>query len=227
MIDICWKNAALLNDPVIEKKYLQQLSVSRREKCLAIGNPAERRRSIAAGIALENLLRKHGVDEPFEYAYSHRGKPYLKDRSDIQYSISHSGQYAVAAVSDQLVGIDIESIDRPGLQKTTEAVLHSRFISDSMRQFVMELSPTEKTEWFLIIWTLAEALAKAMDLPVTEVLQNLEMHFSDPKRVGDEKNVLHFADREWNISQQISHGCMMSCAQERRSNCDYAMACEQ
>lgn len=213
MIDVCWMDADVLNDPASEEKYLLHLSASRRNKCLTIRNSAERARSIAAGLALENLLRKHGIEEPFEYAYSDRGKPYLKNYPDLQFSISHSGHYAVAAVSDQIVGIDIESLTRLGVQKTAEVVLHSRFISDSLRQFVMEQGSAKKTERFLRIWTLAEALAKAMDLPVTEVLQNLDMHFSYSVKEEDEKNVLQFADKKWNISQQISHGCMTTCVE--------------
>jgi len=52
------------------------------------------------------------------------GKPYLDGRSDVHFNISHSNEYAVCAVADVPVGIDIELI-RPLSEK-----LIKRFLND-------------------------------------------------------------------------------------------------
>lgn len=38
------------------------------------------------------------------------GKPFFPDCADIKFNLSHSGEYAAAAVSDREVGVDIERI---------------------------------------------------------------------------------------------------------------------
>ena len=42
------------------------------------------------------------------------GKPYLTDRPEIHFSVSHSGSYWVCAVSDQPVGLDLQFRSRKG-----------------------------------------------------------------------------------------------------------------
>lgn len=51
------------------------------------------------------------------------GKPFFPDRADIKFNLSHSGEYAVAAVSDREVGVDIEWI-RPVNPRIADRYLH-------------------------------------------------------------------------------------------------------
>lgn len=49
------------------------------------------------------------ADEDIVFEYSEKGKPYVKGLP-VYFNISHSGDYAVCAVSDCEIGIDIEKI---------------------------------------------------------------------------------------------------------------------
>lgn len=76
-------------------------------------------------------------------------KPYFKDYPDIRFSISHSGDLVVLAMSDKEVGIDIEKIkDRPYEQ------VAARTFSEGERREVTDLKS------FLAVWTKKEAYLK-------------------------------------------------------------------
>ena len=71
---------------------------------------------------LDEVLR--GILGDYETEKNQFGKPYVRG-NDIFFNISHSGNYAAAAVSDKPVGIDIEVIKGRGhqalLKKFSEA----------------------------------------------------------------------------------------------------------
>ena len=63
--------------------------------------------SLAAGLLLDYALREYGLRErDMEYRENEHGKPFFKN-NNIKFSLSHSGEYAVCAVSDDEFGIDI------------------------------------------------------------------------------------------------------------------------
>ena len=51
-----------------------------------------------------------GMDALPEIARAENGKPCLKDRPDLHFNLSHSGQWAMCALSDSSVGVDIETV---------------------------------------------------------------------------------------------------------------------
>ena len=93
-------------------------------------------------------------------------RPYF-DNTDIDFNISHSGEYVVCAVSKQdRVGIDIEQV---------KPILLDDFIPILSEQELEEIQchPAGKLEGFYRIWTQKEALVKAegsgLNLPVKEI----------------------------------------------------------
>lgn len=86
---------------------------------------------------------------------SGRGKPFFPDQPDKCFSLSHSGGYALCALSDGPVGADIERV-RP---------LRERLLDDC-------LSEGEKAAFdgawpsFFRIWTLKESWVKREDSPL-------------------------------------------------------------
>lgn len=92
------KCAPLLNDPE------RFCSPGRLEKCASIADPAVRLRGLAAELALSYALSGERLLPP-EYRYEKSGKPVI-DEGFI--SLSHSGGFAVCALSPVPVGVDIE-----------------------------------------------------------------------------------------------------------------------
>ncbi|MDO5156816.1 MAG: 4'-phosphopantetheinyl transferase superfamily protein [Eubacteriales bacterium] len=88
------------------------------------------------------------------FSYGPWGKPALQN-SDLDFSLSHSGNYAVLAVSDALVGIDVEHLRRDRLH------IAKRFFYESEYRDIDRLSDErEKNIRFLEYWTMKEAYVK-------------------------------------------------------------------
>lgn len=105
----------------------------------------ERLRSIGVGILEYEVL---GLDEK-DIRLGEHGKPY-SDKCAKHFSVSHSGDYTLLAVSDENVGIDIEKADR-GFGIKAEKV----FTDEEL-----EWLKTEPENGFLRLWTMKEALSK-------------------------------------------------------------------
>ena len=83
--------------------------------------------------------------------YEANGNPYLLD-SDKKISISHSYPYAVLAISDEPIGVDLEKISDKIL-RVKEKFLHT----EEKKWIGEEFSP----EMLTAIWSMKEALYKA------------------------------------------------------------------
>ena len=95
-------------------RWLSCLPGKRQEEILRRQRPKDRERSLSGG---DTRPRHAGTgaalplrDVPI--CRETHGKPVLKDCTNLFFNISHSGDYAVCAVSKQPVGIDIERIRR-------------------------------------------------------------------------------------------------------------------
>lgn len=74
--------------------------------------PAQRRRASSEGAhcLLAYALKEQGIDpSAHPFCRTPEGKPYLAG-SPVEISLSHSGSWAVCALSDAPVGVDIEAI---------------------------------------------------------------------------------------------------------------------
>lgn len=118
------------------QRQLQQLYLlsneERRRKADTIRLPEKKVQSLAAGLLLSYLQGRFN-------------QPY--------HSLSHSGEFCAAAVSDQSVGIDVETI-RPVSQALWQRVCTER------ERAVLSQSATPDED-FIRYWTLKEAYFKA------------------------------------------------------------------
>ena len=83
------------------ERALTEVSDYRRQKALRCPDDEKRRCSLGA-----ELLLYRALGAPVEYALGENGKPYIDGGQ--HFSLSHSGKYAVCAVADCEVGVDIE-----------------------------------------------------------------------------------------------------------------------
>ena len=126
----------------------------RREKTLRLKNDDDKRRSLG----VELLLKKAAGRT--DYALTENEKPYFPD-GGIYFSLSHCGKYAVCAVSDVPVGVDIE------LARENALRLSARFFLPDEAELV-ERSQSPETE-FCRLWTLKESYIKAAGLRLGDV----------------------------------------------------------
>ena len=144
----------VLEDKEIYKDMYFKVSKDRRDKVDRIKNDKGRKLSISAGFLLYEGLKQYGIwDENIQITKGDKGKPYLKNYPNINYSLSHSGDYAICAFSDYKIGIDIEKTDGYNLK------IAKRFFTD--REYNHIVNAKDSKEEFFRLWVLKESFIKA------------------------------------------------------------------
>ena len=128
-------------------------------------------RTLAGEIIIRNIVkRKYNINfEDMIFKKNINGKPYIDNLKDFQYNISHSGKWVVCAISDDLIGIDIEKI------KETNFKVAKRFFSKAEYEDLSNKVSGIKTEYFYDIWTLKEAYLKAIGTGLTVPLNSFTL----------------------------------------------------
>lgn len=80
-----------------------------------------------------------------------RGKPYIEELSDVHFSISHSGEYWMCAVSDAEVGLDIQIESQVKREKLAKRFFHPQEIT---------WLDTNGYDKFCLIWAKKESWLK-------------------------------------------------------------------
>ena len=101
-------------------------------------------------LLLRHALTQAGLSPDLEPVLLPGGKPYL---SGLHFNLSHSGAWAVCAVSDGPVGVDLEQ-KRP-LRRPAE-----RKLTVSEQAQLSMLDPNQRQSAFFDLWVLKEAALK-------------------------------------------------------------------
>lgn len=102
---------------------------------------------------------------PIDIDYGEKGKPYLREYPFF-FNLSHSGTYAVCAVSDREVGVDIQQCTLADIDR-----LAARFFSEREYSAMQECATEEgKRRLFFRLWTRKEAYGKLLGAGVWETV---------------------------------------------------------
>ncbi|MCR4806674.1 MAG: 4'-phosphopantetheinyl transferase superfamily protein [Lachnospiraceae bacterium] len=128
-----------------------------REKVLRYRFPADRKRSLYGHLlARYAIIKEWGLkNSEIKMLTGPYGKPYLKDREDVFFNVSHSGDLAVCVTGKGPVGIDVQEI------KGTKEGLAQRFFSKEENHSLAGLTKEEREKAFFSLWSLKEAYIKA------------------------------------------------------------------
>ena len=208
---IYWARLDGLEDVYDEK--VNKLHQSRADKLQNYKMPADRIRCLGAGLLLEKGLVDYLKSEAsekadskslkeedvnitlpldsegrymIEYAYGPQGKPYLQAYPNIHFSLSHSGNIAVLAISDREVGIDVQE-NRGYIERIAK-----RFYHEEELKLIENLdSVSEREHLFYQIWTTKEAYIKYTGQGMR---QDMRSFYVSPEweQIMMEKNVAAF-----------------------------------
>lgn len=123
----------------------------RRERAERFRVQADKERCLLAGTLLKCLLTHYRPERDIFIERDINGKPYMKGGPE--FSLTHSGRWIGAAVSELPVGLDIEG----GREFRDLAV--SKF-SDEERKWYENLPVEQKESGFYRLWTAKEAYGK-------------------------------------------------------------------
>lgn len=107
--------------------------------------------AIAYRLLMIALKREFHIGGRMAMAYGPHGKPYLKDYPDIYFNLSHCSQGVVCAVSQNNIGVDMETMDENRMF----------FSADVFSQKELEhIVSLQKADEFFRLWVLKEATVK-------------------------------------------------------------------
>ncbi len=158
------------------------------------------------GILGELLIRKMLVDEfninndYIIFSHNKYGKPYLPNRKDIYFNISHSGEYVVGAVDIKPIGIDIEEvkdIDFLEIVKSFFSKAENEYILESNKGYYIE----KQKERFYEIWTLKESFVKCIGKGLNMDFNNFTINIHNENNIilSNYDNSESFSFKEINI----------------------------
>lgn len=137
----------------------------RRSNALKFKHTFGRFASLKAYLMLADLLHQEfGLDE-FSMETGEHGKPHIAGRPDIHFNISHCLKAIAVVVSDQPVGIDVESF-----RQFNEGLLDKTMNEKEKAEILASEVPQET---FACYWTRKEAVFKMQGTGITDNLHNI------------------------------------------------------
>jgi 4'-phosphopantetheinyl transferase len=153
------------------------LSPAERAKAERFRFAKDRNHFVARRGILRSILSRYLEQPPSEIDFfvGRFGKPEINGdlvRGSLQFSVSHSGDLAVYAVTRACpIGVDVEYV-RP-FPHLEEIAL--RFFSRREREVLMTLPPEHRSEGFFACWTRKEAFLKATGEGIGKDLTEVEV----------------------------------------------------
>ncbi len=170
----------------ISREDLLLLSEQERAQALRFHRHADQLRSIVTRATLRRILGKKLMRSPgkLQFSINPHGKPYLFGDTNLEFNVSHAGQFALIALSAYgQIGVDIEDCSRP---VDFESLSQYVFTATEQR------SRLSTSEDFIRRWVAKEAVMKALGVGITEHLRDVSV-IPD---CTDEYNV-ECENREW------------------------------
>ena len=132
---------------------LEEISEQRREQALKFKHELGKRLCVLAYQLLKRgLAEVYGIRENPVFEYNEHGKPMIVGHPEIFFNLSHCKEAAICVVSDQPVGVDIESIHR-----YSESLARYVMSDKEMEQILHAENPALV---FTQLWTRKEAAVK-------------------------------------------------------------------
>ena len=159
-----------ISNKPFDLKKIDLLEEKRKENILTAKNYLYRLRSLYAGLLLRHVLLQEGqsISTPIVMEYNESGKPYIKGGKF--FSISHSGNVVIVAVSDVEIGIDAEI-----KQNKVYAHIASKVLSEVEFSQYEKLYGEEKIRYFLSHWVTKEAYLKCNGTGIKKYPSNVEV----------------------------------------------------
>lgn len=159
------------------REWFNDMGEARKEAVRKLLVPQKQKLKIAADRICRKAISEFcGIPtNKIEFGVSEHGKPYAKGL-DVHFSISHSGDYAVCAVSDKEIGADIEKI------RNINPEASKRFACENERNHI-----NSHADGFFEIWTLKEAYFKCIGTGLGADIKNISFEISESGIACSEK----------------------------------------
>ncbi len=149
-----------------DRKWYKYLSENRIEKVNRLKQKEKKAQSIGAELLL-NYAVNGDIKTTVKWDTDENGKLYLTEHKDKYVNLSHSKDYAVCAVHDKPIGIDIQYC------RECDMRIAERFFTGAEADIIRRAPVPQKT--FFEIWTKKESLVKAVGCALTVPLSSFSV----------------------------------------------------
>lgn len=150
MVKLYVADISSLPDPLSVPEVLQTLPLERQKRIHNMKQEKSRKQSMGVGLLLQKVLALYHMQDSDVFVDEH-GKPKVEG---LEFSLSHSGNLVLCAVSEEPVGCDIER-----LREAPKGVAE-RYFSDAEQAYLSRFSADEYDRKFFRIWTMKESYVK-------------------------------------------------------------------
>ncbi|HEY8941503.1 MAG TPA: 4'-phosphopantetheinyl transferase superfamily protein [Cellvibrio sp.] len=171
---------------------VRQFSNPLAEQALLLMSDDERERAqkfirgkeeyIASRWLLRKVLGQYLQQAPASLVFnrSEKGKPYIAN-NPLKFNLSHSGHWALLALAQEMeLGVDIEQVRN---SRDLLGIAENYYHPDEYAQ-LRQRHGDEQLRFFYQLWTLKEALLKAMGVGISAGLENLNFDLQNPISVS-------------------------------------------
>jgi 4'-phosphopantetheinyl transferase len=221
-----------LEPGAVQASLLAMLDPEEQSRALRHQLPENRRRYIAAHVAMRALLAACCDAEPstLSFLITQAGKPILANGGP-HFNLAHSGNYAVLAIcEDAPVGADCEVLrDMPDCLDVA-----ARFFAPEEQQFLATFPASHREAHFFRLWTAKEALLKGTGDGLLVALSAFALELESPSNGNERRLRLSRVDacarqlEGWNLvldatvdGVQIAVACPLSAPLVRQQRLDW------
>ena len=145
---------------------LAEISEQRREQALKFKFEQGQRLCVLAYQLLKQGLRKaYGITENPIFTYNEHGKPSIVGHPDIFFNLSHCKEAVICVISDQPVGVDVESI-----REYKGSLVNYTMNEAEIAEIQQAENPASR---FIRLWTMKEATMKLMGTGISNDMKTV------------------------------------------------------
>ena len=161
---------------------LAEISEQRREQAVKFKFELGQRLCVLAYRLLkQGLSEVYGMKENPLFEYNEHGKPSIVGHPEICFNLSHCKEAAICAISDQPIGVDVESV-----RSFNESLVRYTMNEDEIQQIE---SAEDRAVAFIRLWTMKEAALKLIGTGISNDVKQVLCQeglkfetFIDPQR---------------------------------------------
>ena len=182
--------SVLTDDFLFEAAYARATD-ERKQKVDRYRFRRDQNAALGAELLLRRALDRLGI-RTLAYSYGEAGKPYLAGEDGVLFSLSHSGNYALCAVSAYEIGADIETI-----RKADMRIAKRFFCPTEYDRIAAQETEEARRELFFRYWTLKESFLKAVGSGLRVPMDACEIVLRDTVSIVQSIDPRQFCFREY------------------------------
>ena len=145
---------------------LKEISEQRREQALKFRYELGQRLCVLAYLLLKKGLREiYGITDNPIFEYNEHGKPSIVGHPEIYFNLSHCKEAVVCVISDQPIGVDVESI-----REYKESLVRYTMNDEEIHEIESSENPAAA---FIRLWTMKEATTKLIGTGISNDMKTV------------------------------------------------------